>query len=64
LETAKKANVGSDIQQVISGFRKACKNRPKTSGILPGIQIHLLMGYLLSEFLSPRTTFGLINAGG
>lgn len=43
----------ADIQKVISGFRLAAKIA-KASGFT-GIQIHAAHGYLLSQFLSPRT---------
>jgi 2,4-dienoyl-CoA reductase-like NADH-dependent reductase (Old Yellow Enzyme family) len=52
----------ADIEDVISGFRKAAKIA-KESGFT-GIQIHSAHGYLLSEFLSPRTNLRTDQWGG
>lgn len=52
----------ADIQKVISGFRLAAKIA-KASGFT-GIQIHAAHGYLLSQFLSPRTNQRTDNWGG
>jgi len=51
-----------DIQEVISGFRLASKIA-KVSGFT-GIQIHAAHGYLLSQFLSPRTNHRTDHWGG
>lgn len=48
-----KAMTEGDIQEVIAGFGKAAKIA-KAAGFT-GIQIHAAHGYLLSQFLSPRT---------
>lgn len=52
----------ADIEDVISGFRKAAKIA-KESGFT-GIQIHSAHGYLLSEFLSPLTNLRTDQWGG
>ena len=57
-----KAMTVEDIQQVISGFRLAAKIA-KASGFT-GIQIHAAHGYLLSQFLSPRTNQRTDQWGG
>lgn len=56
------AMLEADIQQVISGFRKAAKIA-KAAGFT-GIQIHSAHGYLLSEFLSPKTNLRTDQWGG
>lgn len=57
-----KAMTEEDIQKVISGFRLAAKIA-KASGFT-GIQIHAAHGYLLSQFLSPRTNQRTDQWGG
>lgn len=52
----------ADIQKVIAGFRLASKIA-KSSGFT-GIQIHAAHGYLLSQFLSPRTNLRRDQWGG
>ncbi|MEM7371939.1 MAG: NADH:flavin oxidoreductase/NADH oxidase family protein [Bacteroidota bacterium] len=57
-----RAMTEADIQEVISGFVKAatiCKKAGFT-----GIQIHSAHGYLLSQFLSPRTNIRTDQWGG
>lgn len=51
-----------DIEEVIAGFRKAAKIA-KASGFT-GVQIHSAHGYLLSQFLSPRTNLRQDKWGG
>lgn len=51
-----------DIESVIAGFRKAAKIT-QASGFT-GIQIHSAHGYLLSQFLSPRTNLRQDKWGG
>lgn len=57
-----KAMTEADIQQVISGFGRAAKIA-KEAGFT-GIQIHAAHGYLLSQFLSPRTNQRTDQWGG
>ena len=57
-----RAMTEADIQKVISGFRLAAKIA-KASGFT-GIQIHAAHGYLLSQFLSPRTNKRTDQWGG
>ncbi len=51
-----------DIQQIVKDFRKAAK-LSKAAGFT-GIQIHSAHGYLLSQFLSPRTNLRTDKWGG
>ena len=57
-----KAMEESDIQAVIAGFKKAAQ-LSKEAGFT-GIQIHSAHGYLLSQFLSPRTNTRTDQWGG
>ena len=57
-----KAMLEADIEQVVFGFRKAAKIA-KAAGFT-GIQIHSAHGYLLSEFLSPKTNLRDDQWGG
>jgi 2,4-dienoyl-CoA reductase-like NADH-dependent reductase (Old Yellow Enzyme family) len=57
-----KAMTEADIQEVISGFQLAAKIA-KASGFT-GIQVHAAHGYLLSQFLSPRTNHRTDQWGG
>ncbi len=57
-----KAMTEEDIQEVIKGFVKAAKIA-KAAGFT-GVQIHSAHGYLLSQFLSPRTNIRTDHWGG
>jgi len=59
---APKSMTEEEIHEVISGFRLAAKIA-KASGFT-GIQIHAAHGYLLSQFLSPRTNHRTDQWGG
>ncbi|MDN3204180.1 NADH:flavin oxidoreductase/NADH oxidase family protein [Algoriphagus sediminis] len=52
----------SDIQEVIQGFAKAAKISQESG--FTGIQIHAAHGYLLSQFLSPKTNHRTDKWGG
>ena len=53
---------GDDIEDVIKGFVRCAKALKKTG--FTGVQIHSAHGYLLSEFLSPRTNLREDEYGG
>ncbi|MEW7290142.1 NADH:flavin oxidoreductase/NADH oxidase family protein [Aquimarina sp. 2304DJ70-9] len=57
-----KAMTEDDIQNVIHGFVKAAR-MAKNAGFT-GVQIHSAHGYLLSQFLSPRTNIRTDKWGG
>lgn len=57
-----KAMTEADIQKVIAGFVKAAVISKKAG--FTGIQIHSAHGYLLSQFLSPKTNIRTDKWGG
>lgn len=57
-----KAMTEADIQQVIQGFVKAAEISQKAG--FTGIQLHSAHGYLLSQFLSPKTNRRTDQWGG
>lgn len=57
-----KAMTEKDIQLVVNGFVKAAELCKKAG--FTGIQIHSAHGYLLSQFLSPRTNLRTDQWGG
>ncbi len=57
-----KAMTEDDIQEVIEGFVKAAKLAKKAG--FTGVQIHAAHGYLLNQFLSPRTNIRTDQWGG
>lgn len=57
-----KAMTEEDIEKVIAGFVKAAEISKKAG--FTGVQIHSAHGYLLSQFLSPRTNVRQDKWGG
>ncbi|SHJ62018.1 NADH:flavin oxidoreductase/NADH oxidase family protein [Aquimarina spongiae] len=57
-----KAMTEADIQEVILGFVRAARIAKKAG--FTGIQVHAAHGYLLSQFLSPRTNVRKDQWGG